>query len=110
MAVDHRRLSTRLTNAFDVGGRGYLAGTAPSSSDPAALDGRFKKMNVPGIGRIVAMERSSLRIVGATLSRADGTWRIGGLALGKRYLVMGFDDRGLVNAAIQDWVLPAEES
>lgn len=108
MATDHRRITAGLSGPTDLVGRGYLAGTAPS--DPDAPDGRFKKMNVPAIGRVVALERSSLRMAGAALSRADGTWRISGLATGVRYLVIGFDDRGLVNAAIQDWVLPAVDS
>lgn len=107
MAVNHRRLSIRRWSGVDLGGRGFLAGQAPNGSDPDAPDGRFKKMNVPAIGRIVALERSTLRVAGATLSKADGTWRIDGLAVGPRYLVIGFDDRAQVNAAIQDWVLAA---
>lgn len=107
MAVNHRRNTVRLYNSFDLGGKGYLAGTAPADASSDAPDGRFKKLNVPAVGRIVAMERSTFRIAGVALSRSDGTWRICGLALGIHYLVMGFDDRGLVNGALQDWVLPA---
>ncbi len=43
----------------------------------------------------------------ATVSAPDGTWRINYLSMQFAYLVLGQDDRGLVNAAVQDWVLPA---
>lgn len=107
MALNHRRLSVRVDLPFDMGGNGYLAGSAPASDASDAPDGRFKILNVPSIGRVVALERSTFRMAGSTLSKADGTWRIEGLARDKYFLVMGFDDRGRVNAAIQDWVKPA---
>lgn len=42
--------------------------------------------------------------VGEALSAADGTWSIPLLDPTIDLTVIGFDDRGLVNAAIQDWV------
>jgi len=107
MALNHRRLEVRRDLSFDLGGNGFLAGSAPASEAPEGPDGRFRILNVPAVGRIVAMERSSFRLAASTLSASDGTWRIEGLAPDKYFLVMGFDDRGRVNAAIQDWVKPA---
>lgn len=43
------------------------------------------------------------------LSAADGTWRADFLSNHYRYVVMGFDDTGVVNAAIQDWITPHVE-
>ena len=88
-------------------GPGYMAGEAPESGEPDALDGRFKILNVPSRGRVVVMERSTLTVVDATLSKSDGTWRIDGLSTTLAYTVIGFDDRGLQNAAIQDWIVAA---
>lgn len=45
--------------------------------------------------------------VAMTRSKADGTWRVEGLDMDRKFLVIGFDDRGNHNAAIQDWVSPA---
>lgn len=87
-------------------GRGYLAGTAPAAPAPDEPDGRLKMMNVPARGRIAIFERSTLTPIEETLSRPDGTWRVGGLDPSIEFFVIGFDDRGLVNAAIQDWVRP----
>ena len=88
-------------------GAGYLAGLAPDSGDPASIDGRFRILNVPARGRIVVFERGSMQPVASTLSAADGTWRIDWLAPAQTFTVIGFDDRGLQNAAVQDWVRPA---
>ena len=107
MAMDHRRGAAVNFAALDMVGRGFLAGSAPASSAPDAPDGRLKILNVPAVGRVVAMDRATLRIAGTALSRPDGTWRIDGLARDVYYLVTGFDDRGRVNAAVQDWVMAA---
>ena len=91
-------------------GPGYLAGLAPTSSnpaDPASIDGRFRILNVPSRGRVVVLERDSLQVVASTLSAADGTWRINYLSPAYQFLVLGFDDRGQENAAVQDYVTPA---
>ena len=88
-------------------GRGYFSGLAPDPTDPDGVDGRFRKLNEPARGRIVLIERSSMRIVATTLSAPDGTWEIGGIAADRYYMVLGFDDTGAQNAAVQDWVKPA---
>ena len=88
-------------------GRGYIAGEAPASGDPDAPDGRFKILNVPSRGRVAVLERGAGRVIAQTLSAPDGTWRIDGLNEEMQFTVMGFDDRGLQNAAIQDWIQPA---
>lgn len=89
-----------------VRGAGYFAGLAPDPGDPDSLDGRFRKLNQPSAGRIVVLERRSLLPVAHTLSAADGTWRIDWLNPALQFVVLGFDDRGTVNAAVQDWVSP----
>lgn len=99
--------SQYLTKRQEFAGTGYLAGEAPDSGDPDSPDGRFKILNVPSRGRVVAFERSSMRVVASTLSKPDGTWRIDGLSTTVEYTVIGFDDRGLQNAAIQDWIVAA---
>lgn len=88
-------------------GRGYLAGSAPVSSDPDALDGRLRILNQPSIGRIMILDRRTFDVVAVTRSREDGTWRVDRLMLNMTFLVVGVDDRGNVNAAVQDWVAPA---
>lgn len=101
------RVWPTLRNTPDLTGFGFLAGSAPASSDPGAPDGRFRMLNVPRVGRVVALERSTLRVAGSAISRTDGTWRIEGLPLDVFFLVVGFDDRGNYNAAVQDWVKAA---
>lgn len=107
MALAYRRISVRTDPFFDLGGSGYLAGKAPDNSDPNSLDGRLRMLNVPSAGRVVALERTTLRIAGTALSQPDGTWRIDGLSRHRQYLVLGFDEYGRYNAAVQDWVTPA---
>ena len=88
-------------------GNGYFSGLGPDPADPDSADGRFRKLNVPGQGRIVAYDRSSMQAVASTLSNPDGTWRIDALDPDRFYTVIGWDDAGVQNAAIQDWVKPA---
>ncbi len=85
-------------------GRGYLAGEAPTGTAEGEPDGRAKIVNVPSRVRIQAFERSTMLCVGETVSAADGTWSIPLMSPDIDFTVIGFDDRGLVNAAIQDWV------
>ncbi|EMR4108567.1 hypothetical protein [Stenotrophomonas sepilia] len=47
-----------------------------------------------------------MRVVADVRSASDGSWRVDHLA-DIEYLVIGLDERGLVNAAIQDRVRPA---
>lgn len=105
--VDARRVEFIRRNPLHLAGFGYLAGSLPANGDPDSPDGRFRVMNAPARGRVVALERGTLRIAGAAISAADGTWRIEGLPLNVHFLVVGFDDQGNYNAAAQDWVLPA---
>lgn len=88
-------------------GLGYIGGDAPASADPDDPDGRAKIENVPSRVRVMVYERSSMRCVGQAVSGADGTWRVEYLSFDHVYTVIGFDDRRLVNAAIQDWITPA---
>lgn len=55
----------------------------------------------------MVMERGSGLCVASTMSKDDGTWRVDRLNPAIRFTVIGFDDRGLQNAAIQDWIAPA---
>lgn len=108
MAVNGRSIGRV---ALSVGSRwagvGYLAGTAPASDTPDAPDGRLRIMNHPAIGRLMILDRRTFDVVATTRSRRDGTWRVDRLALDMKFLVVGVDDRGNVNAAVQDWVAPA---
>lgn len=88
-------------------GDGFFAGQAADPSDPDSPDGRFRILNVPSRGRVTVYERSSMRCVAETLSATDGTWRIENLSRSIDFTVIGWDGRGLQNAAIQDWVRPA---
>ncbi len=63
--------------------------------------------NVPGVVRINVHERGTMRLVETVRSAGDGTWRVDYLDQSELYVVIGFDDQGRVNAAIQDWVRPA---
>ncbi len=47
-----------------------------------------------------------MKCVGEAISALDGTWRIDGLTPVLDYMVIGRDDTGQQNAAIQDWVKP----
>ena len=87
-------------------GAGIFAGRAPDPEVPDSPDGRFRKLNQPARGRIVLLDRGSLRIVASTLSEEDGTWSIERLNESLFYMVLGLDDSGQQNAAIQDWVKP----
>lgn len=64
-------------------------------------------MNQPAVGRILVFDRATMAPVALTRSLPDGTWRVGGLDLSRKYLVVGLDDRGQNNAAVQDWISPA---
>jgi len=86
--------------------RGFLAGEAPTVEQPD-VDGRLRIMNQPSVGRIMVLDRITMSPVALTRSLPDGTWRVEGLDMGRKYLVIGLDDRGLQNAAIQDWISPA---
>ena len=87
-------------------GHGYFAGEAPASGDPDAPDGRAKILNVPSRIRIGIYQRQTMLCVANVLSESNGLWRVNGLNADQHYTVIGFDNAGLVNAAIQDWVKP----
>ncbi len=57
----------------------------------------------------MVLERGSGVCVASVLSAPDGTWRVDRLSAEYRYTVIGFDDTGAQNAAIQDWISPATE-
>ena len=94
------------TRSARVRGAGFFAGLAPDPSDPDQVDGRFRILNVPARGKVVVFERGSMLPVASTLSAADGTWRIDWLDPAHDFIVLGFDDTGAQNAAVQDWVRP----
>jgi hypothetical protein len=92
---------------YGISGHGYLAGEAPATPDPDDPDGRAKKSNVPSRVRICVYERGSMYCVAHVVSESDGTWLVEYLDPNRFYTVVGFDETGLLNAAIQDWVQPA---
>lgn len=94
------------TRSDRVRGHGFFAGLAPDPLDPDQVDGRFRILNVPTRGRVVVFERRSMLPMASTLSAADGTWRINWLDPALDFIVLGFDETGAQNAAVQDWVRP----
>lgn len=98
---------TLFSRAAPYAGRGYLGGDLPQGEEVDAPDGRARILNVPSRVRITVLDRGTMQVVGAAISHADGTWRVSGLSLDFLYMVIGSDERGLQNAAIQDWVRPA---
>lgn len=109
MAVNGRELGrSRASIGSRWAGRGYLAGSAPVSVEPDAPDGRLRILNQPAVGRIVALDRQSLQVVASIRSKPDGTWRIDRVRTDMLFIVIGLDDRGEVNGAVQDWVAPAQ--
>jgi hypothetical protein len=92
------------SRANDPARRGYLGGTLPNEDGD---DGRTRIKNVPGVVRVNVYERGTMRLVETLRSAADGSWRVDYLDQSEIYVVIGFDDQGRVNAAIQDWVRPA---
>lgn len=89
-----------------VCGHGYFAGEAPAGADPDAPDGRAKIANVPSRLKVCVYERQTMLCLATTLSDSSGLWRIAGLLPSLPFTVIGFDNAGSVNAAIQDWVKP----
>ncbi len=87
-------------------GRGYIGGDLPATADPDEPDGRAKILNVPSRVRVMAYDRSTMRCLGQAISQPNGSWRIEHVREDIAYVVIGFDDRGQVNAAIQDWIRP----
>ena len=88
-------------------GHGYIGGDPPATPDPDDPDGRYKLLNVPSQGRVDIYERRSRICVASVISESDGTWQVMNLNEALHYFVVGFDDRMLQNAAIQDWIVPA---
>lgn len=109
MARNMNRFGSRYTSLpADYAGDGFVGGVAPTSSDPDADDGRARKLNVPAAIKVVLFDRQTMRAVAETTSKSDGTWQIVDLSRKRNYFVIGFDGPGQVNAAIQDWVVPAK--
>lgn len=96
---------SRLTPRSAVNwGDGYFAGNPPEPGSEE--DGRSKIMNAPASVRIGVFDRRSRALVAQVSSDAAGRWTVSWLDRAKPYFVVGFDERGEVNAAIQDWVYP----
>lgn len=99
-------LSTlQLSRSVYYTGPAYFAGEAPTAPDDP--DGRFRVLNVPTRGRITVYDRSNMVVAASTLSAPDGTWMVDYLRNDLFYVVVGWDQTGAQNAAIQDWVKPA---
>lgn len=84
-------------------GKGMIGGQPPIGDGP---DGRYKHLNEPRRGRVVVLERSTFNVIASVLSDNNGVWIVRGLSPDYRYMVIGVDGSGKVNAAIQDWVTP----
>ncbi|MGH8039173.1 MAG: hypothetical protein ACREPD_15645 [Stenotrophomonas sp.] len=99
----------RVSSAQAYAGKGFLAGEAPSTSDPDGVDGRFRILNQPAQGRILVFDRGTTNCIASLFSKPDGTWRLDRLHPDLVLTVIGYDDSGKQNAAVQDWVRPAVE-
>lgn len=86
-------------------GAGFLGGVIPAGTEDE--DGRARILNEPARVRVRVFESRSNRLVAATISASDGSWRIDSLALDVAYRVVGVDPARQVNSAIQDWVYAA---
>lgn len=89
----------------DLAGQGFLGGTIPVL--PTDEDGRARILNEPTRVKIRVFESRTNRLVAATVSAPDGSWRVEGLALDVPFRVIGVDLARQVNSAIQDWVYAA---
>jgi hypothetical protein len=98
-----------VSTAQAYAGKGFLAGEGPSASEPDAVDGRFRILNQPAQGRILVFDRGTTNCIASVLSKPDGTWRLDRLDPALVLTVVGYDDSGRQNAAVQDWVRPAVE-
>lgn len=107
-SVQAARFGWAPSSAQAYAGAGYLGGEKPSSDDPTELDGRFRILGQPARGRIHVYDRGTSNCVASVHSASDGTWRVDRLSPGLLFTVIGYDDTGAQNAAIQDWVRPAE--
>lgn len=92
---------------YQLRGAGYLAGEPPATSDPDDPDGRARIINVPSRVRVEAYERAGMQCITQTVSAPDGTWRILGVSPDIDLVVIGFNDTGATNAAVQDWIRAA---
>lgn len=104
-----RRFGALVSPRQAYAGKGYLAGEGPASQDPDEVDGRFRILNQPAQGRILVFDRGTTNCIASLLSKPDGTWRLDRLNPDLILTVIGYDDSGQQNAAIQDWVRPAVE-
>lgn len=97
----------QVSSAQAFSGKGFLAGQGPATNDPNETDGRFRILNQPSRGRIHVYDRGTSTCIASLLSNPDGTWRVDRLDPNLFVTVIGYDDSGQQNAAIQDWVRPA---
>lgn len=78
-----------------------------SKSDGAYMAGGTVKVDgAPAEKRIVLQDRRSMSYIGSTISRPDGTWKIGNIwnpGEGNG-LVTVFDDTGTYNAEVADHI------
>lgn len=99
--------SFRISKAVLFRGAFYLGGDLPSDpGNPDSPDGRARVLNQPAVVRVRVLERRTMALVADVRSGPDGTWRVERIA-DVEYIVLGLDEAGRVNAAIQDWVRPA---
>lgn len=100
--------SWRAAASLPWSGPGYLAGEAPTDpGDPDSPDGRTRIDGALSSIRVQVQSRIGNVVVAQTRSAADGTWRIDSLNPALEFVVLGLDDSGVVNAAIQDRIKPA---
>jgi len=99
-------LGLAMVPRIEFRGAGSFAGLAPDPAVQGSPDGRYRKLNVPAVGRITLHERRGMQCIAQTYSAADGTWAFNSLDPAIDYTIIGWDDTGAQNAAIQDWLQP----
>lgn len=107
-AADGVMLGVNTASSTPWSGPGYLAGETPADpDDPDSPDGRTRIDGALASIRVQVQSRIGNVVVAQTRSAADGTWRVDSLNPDMEFVVLGLDDSGTVNAAIQDRIKPA---
>lgn len=96
-----------VSKAIIFRGHFFLGGSLPiDPANPDSPDGRARVLNQPAVVRIRVLERRTMALVADVRSNPDGSWKVERIA-DVEYIVLGLDEAGRVNGAIQDWVRPA---
>lgn len=76
----------------------------PSYAGAATISGTVKVLTVPASRPVILLARDNLLAVAEVRSALDGGYSFTGLAKGREWIVVAFDDAGAYNATIADRV------